>query len=208
MQKKPHRMIWVISLLILSSLACSWLDKINQVQQDVQSMATQIQGFATQAPGLIDTARAIVTENPGLIKTGQAIITEQGPGLVKTIRAFATENPSLAKTAIAMATKATQGGNSGSAVSDIPLPPQDRLEQYNSTPGMVVFYTNLKYSKVVSFYKTEMVNNSWNAVEQGTTKTTNSTTMKFNKDKRTCSVMITYNPDDNMTGVVITIQTK
>jgi hypothetical protein len=208
MKKKSFLMIWVISLLILASLACSWLDKINQVQQNVQSVATQFQGVTTQVPGLIDTARAIVTANPGLIKTGQALITEKGPGLVKTIRAFATENPSLAKTAIAMATQATQSGNSGSAVSDIPLPPQDRLEQYNSTPSMVVFFTNIKYSKVVNFYKTEMVNNSWKAVEQGTTKTTNSTTLKFSKDNRTSSVMITYNPDDNMTGVVITIQTK
>jgi hypothetical protein len=208
MQKIPFKMIWVISILILASLACSMLTNVNQFQQDVQSVSTQIQGVATQAPGLIATARAIATENPGLIQTGQALITTQGPGLMKTLQAFATANPSLAQTAIAMVTQASKGGNPDSAPSDIPLLPQDRLEQYNGTPGMVVFFTNMKYSKVVSFYKTEMVKNSWVPVEKGTVEASSSTVLNFSKDKRTSSVLITYNPGDSMTGVVITIQTK
>ena len=208
MPKKSFQMIWVISLLILASLACSWVNNVNQVQQDVQSMATQIQGIATQAPGLIDTARAIATENPGLIQTGQALITTQGPGLMETIQAYATENPSLAETAIALVTQAAKGGNPILAPSDIPLPPQDRLEQFNGTPGMVAFFTNMKYSKIVSFYKTEMVKDLWKAVAQGSVETSNSTVLNFTKDKRTSSVTITYNPGDNMTGVLITIQTK
>jgi hypothetical protein len=208
MQKNPYKMIWVISILIIASLACSVLNNVNQFQQGVQSVATQIQGVASQAPGLIATARAIATENPGLIQTGQALITTQGPGLIETLQAFATENPSLAKTAIAMATQAAKGGNPDLAPSDIPILPQDRLEQYNGTPGMVAFFTNMKYSKVVSFYKTEMVKNSWKAVDQGTVETSISTVLNFSKDKRTASVTITFNAGDNMTGVLITIQTK
>ena len=44
MHKKSFKMIWVISILILASLACSLLTNVNQFQQDVRTAATQIEG--------------------------------------------------------------------------------------------------------------------------------------------------------------------
>jgi len=222
MQKKHYQIIWVISLLILGSLACGLVNDVNQVKQDVQSAATQIQGIVTQAPAIIATGQAIATDNPGLIQTGQALLSQEGPGLVATVQAlatqqpglmetiqsFATDNPGLASTAIAMASQIANGGTPNSVPSDIPLPQQDKLEQLNSNPGMVVFYTSIKYRTVVNFYKTEMVNKGWSAVTQGTTQTTTTSILNFSKDNRTASVVITQSSNDNKTGVVITIQTK
>ncbi len=222
MQKKPYQMIWIISLLITASLACGLVNQVNQVKQEVQSAATQIQGIVTQAPGLIATGKAIATDNPGLLQTGQALLSQQGPGLISTVQAlatqqpglmetlqsFATSNPGLANTAIAMASQIAQGGTPNSVPSDIPLPTPDRLEQLNSNASMVVFYTSIKYGVVVNFYKTGMVKNGWKAVAQGTMTTATTTVLNFSKDNRIASVVITFSPSDNKTGVVITIQTK
>jgi hypothetical protein len=222
MQKKPYQMMWVISLLMIASLACGFVNQVNQVKEQVQSAATQIEGIVTQAPGLIATGKAIATDNPGLIQTGQALLSTQGPGLVGTIQAiatqqpglmdtlqaFATDNPGLATTALAMASQIAQGSNPNGVPGDIPLPPPDRLEQLNSTAGMVVFYTDMKYGNVVKFYKTGMVTAGWTAVVQGTTSTANTTVLNYSKDNRIASVVITLSPSDNKTGVVITIQTK
>lgn len=222
MNNKAYRVFWVISILVTASLACGLLSQVNQVKNEVQSAATQIQGIVTQAPGLIATGQAIATENPGIIQTGQALLSQKGPGLVETVQAiatqqpglmetlqaFATNNPQLAQTAIAMATQVVQGGTSVSVPDGIPLPPLDRLEQLSSNAGMVAFFTSMKYGNVVNFYKTQMANNGWQAVEQGTTVTATSTVLNYSKDNRTASVMITYNSSDNMTGVLITVQTK
>ncbi len=222
MQNKPYRIAWAISLLMIASLACGLLNQVNQVKQQVQSAATQIEGIVTQAPGLIATGKAIATANPGILQTGQALLSQQGPGLVATIQAiatqqpglldtlqaFATSNPGLANTAIAMASQIAQGSNPNAVPSDIPLPPQDRLEQLNSTAGMIAYYTSMKYVNVVKFYKTGMVNAGWQAVAQGTTSTPNTTVLNYTKDNRTASIVITLSPNDNNTGVVITIQSK
>jgi hypothetical protein len=222
MQKKPYQMIWIISLLVVGSLACGLVNQINQVKDQVQSAATQIQGIVTQAPALIATGQAIATDNPGLIQTGQALFSQEGPGLISTVQAlatqqpglmetlqsFATDNPGLANTAIAMASQIASGGTPNSVPSDIPLPSQDRLEQLNSNSGMVVFYTTIKYGNVVKFYKTEMVNKGWKAVAEGTTDTGKAAVLNFSKDNRTASVVVTLSPNDNKTGVVITIQTN
>jgi hypothetical protein len=222
MQKKPYQIFWAISLLVSASLACGLVNQVNQVKQDVQSAATQIQGIVTQAPGLIATGKAIATDNPGLVQTGQALLNQNGPGLLatiqslatdqpglmETIQAFATDNPGLANTAIAMATRIVQGENPNSPPSDIPLPSQDRLEQLNGTPSMVAFYTSINFPLIVKFYKTEMVNNGWKAVTQGTVETSKTAVLIYTKDKRTATVTITISPADNKTGVVIVIQSK
>jgi hypothetical protein len=222
MQKKPYHMILFISLLISGSLACGLLNQANQVKQQVQSAATQIEGIVTQAPGLIATGKAIATENPGLLQTGQALLNQQGPGLVATIQAlateqpglvdtltaFATDNPSLANTAIAMASQIAQGSNPNAVPGDIPLPTKGSIEQLNSTAGMIAYYTTMKYVNVVKLYKTGMVNYGWKAVQQGTTSTSSTTMLVYTKDNRTASIVITLSPNDNKTGVVITIQTK
>lgn len=222
MRKKPYQVMWAISLLMIASLACGLLNQVNQVKEQVQTAATQIEGIVTQAPGLIATGKAIATDNPGLIQTGQALLSTQGPGLVGTIQAiatqqpglmdtlqaFATNNPGLAQTALAMASQIAQGSSPDAVPGDIPLPAQDRLEQLNSTAGMVVFYTTIKYSNVVKFYKTGMITAGWKAVTQGNTETPSTTVLNYSKDNRTASIVITLSPSDNKTGVVITIQTK
>ncbi len=222
MQKKPYQIAWAISMLVVASLACGLINQVNEVKNQVQSAATQIQGIVTQAPGLIATGKAIATQNPGLIQTGQALLTTQGPGLISTVQAvatqnpglmetlqsFATDNPSLAQTAAAFATQLARGNDPNAVPSDIPLPPADRLEQLNSTAGMVVFYTSMKYSNVVKFYKTGMVNDGWKADTANTTSTPNTTVLNYIKDNRSASIVITLGPNDNKTGVVITITTK
>lgn len=222
MYKKTYQILWIISLLIIASLACGLVNQVNQVKENVQSAATQIEGIVTQAPGLIATGKAIATENPGLVQTGQALITTSGPGLIETVQAFATDqpglmetiqalatdNPEIANTALALATKVSQGGTPSPIPTDIPLPQQDRLEQLNGTSNMVVYFTSIKYKNIVTFYKTEMVNNEWEAVADGTVETSKTTVLNFKKDNRTASVLITLNSGDNMTGVVITIQAK
>ncbi len=222
MQKKPYQVMWVISLLMIASLACGLLNQVNQVKEQVQSAATQIEGIVTQAPGLIATGKAIATDNPGLLQTGQALLSTQGPGLLGTIQAvatqqpglmntleaFATNNPGLAQTALAMASQIAQGSSPDAVPGDIPLPGADRLEQLNSTAGMVVYYTTIKYSNLVNFYKKGMINAGWTAVVKGTTESPSTTVLNYTKDNRTATIVLTLSTTDNKTGVVITIQTK
>lgn len=237
MENRTFRYIWIISILIGASLACSTLNQVNYARQTAQAVVTEVKGiatqgapllqtaqafatvegsqflgtaqaFATQNPGLVDTAQAFVTEQgPGLIATAQAFITQEGPGALATAQAFATQHPDLAATGWALATQAASGSEATQKPPDIPILPSDQISNLYTTRETVTYFTSQSFTQVVDFYKTEMKNNGWSRVAEGSVQTANVAVLNFTKLNRTASVVINNNPGSSQVTVIISIQT-
>lgn len=124
MQLKLTRQIWILTLLLAISMACSLTngigERFNQTRGTAQSVATKVQegrhllgtaqALATGVgeSGLIETAQALATDfgESGLLETVQAFATKQGPKAIGTAQTFATEEgPRLIETIKAIATQ-------------------------------------------------------------------------------------------------------
>lgn len=203
MQKETYKYLWLVSILIIISISCSTFTKINTAKQTVQSIASQAQGFATEGSDLLKTAEA-----SGALQTAQAFTTQEIPGLLKTAEAFATSNPDLVKTGWAVATLVAQGATSNEPPSDIPILPQEQIDHFYGTREMVSYFTKTPFQKVVEFYKTEMLNNGWASISNGTSVNQSIAVLNYEKTSQTAQVVITLNPIENNTSVLITIQQK
>lgn len=189
----------------------------------VQSFATENPSIAntakavlTQVPDLLKTGQTIATENPGIVQTAQSIIT-QAPDLIETAKAYATENPQLVGTAEAFATEnpgvvetakaiATQGLNLGSKPEDIPLLPEDQMNNVFSTQNMVSYSTETSYAEVVDFYKREMLTNGWTAESKGNIEMDSMVVLNYQKDNSKAIVTISINPADKNTLVLVVVR--
>ena len=121
MNRKVFQIAWAALLVVSASLACNF---INGIQQDVSevrntavSVMTQAERLITQAEGMatafdegdaVQTAKAVITEQgpvalatlqalgtqaaeSGVLQTAQAVLTEQGPDAQATLKAVGTE---------------------------------------------------------------------------------------------------------------------
>ena len=192
--------------LLTFTLACSFLSNVTNQVSEVKDTAVSVATQVGEGQKWLGTARAVATEvgNSGLLETAQVYATQVGEsGFLETAQAYATqEGPAIAETAKAIATKLP--ANTGDIPEDIPVVPGENSELFGSNE-LVSYTTGMDLSSVVDFYKTEMPNNGWEKGDQDSLETTNIAYLYFKKQGRSASVVISVNPLNNKTLVVITI---
>ena len=203
MRNEKYKYLWLVSVMIIISISCSTINRINKAKQTVQAIASQAQGLATEGSDLLKTAEA-----SGPLQTAQAYATQEIPGLLKTAEAFATSHPDLIETGWAVATQVAQGASPNEPPSDIPILPQEQIDHLYGTREMVSYFTKIPILKVVEFYKTEMLNNGWESISNGTSVTQSIAVLNYEKIDQTAQIVITLNPIENNTSVLITIQQR
>lgn len=194
----------VILLLVVSSLACSISGIRQQAQTAVQTaitLRTEVGGYVNTGSSLIKTAQAIATEHPGVLGTAKAIAT-QGASVISTIQAVATYSPGLVQTAQAFI---GQEIPTGEPPADIPILPQDQVQNYFGSSQYIFYNSPTKYSQVLEFYQTEMANNGWQFLQNDSHEYANAAQMNYFKDTRTATINLSLNPLTNTTVVVINI---
>jgi hypothetical protein len=193
--------------------------------QDGEYLLATAQAAVTQVQGsdLAQTAQAAVTElgESGLAATIQAVITSEGPEIQQTLQAFATESgPDMLETAQAYITEqgpglvetaqsyATQlASSSGEPPDDIPIIDRDTVQDLQVLESLVSYNTSLDFDSVVEFYKTEMPDNGWVKVDEGSFESDAATMLNFTKDARNVSVVMNALSSDQI-YVLISIQGK
>ena len=194
----------VILLLVVSSLACSISGIRQQAQTAVQTaitLRTEVGGYVNTGSSLIKTAQAIATEHPGVLGTAKAIAT-QGASMISTIQAVATYSPGLVQTAQAFI---GQEIPTGEPPADIPILPQDQVQNYFGSSQYIFYNSPTKYSQVLEFYQTEMANNGWQFLQNDSHEYANAAQMNYFKDTRTATINLSLNPLTTTTVVVINI---
>jgi len=194
----------VILLLVVSSLACSISGIRQQAQTAVQTaitLRTEVGGYVNTGSSLIKTAQAIATEHPGVLGTAKAIAT-QGASMISTIQAVATYSPGLVQTAQAFI---GQEIPTGEPPADIPILPQDQVQNYFGSSQYIFYNSPTKYSQVLEFYQTEMANNGWQFLQNDSHEYANAAQMNYFKDARTATINLSLNPLTTTTVVVINI---
>lgn len=95
---------------------------------------------------------------------------------------------------------------------DVPVPQNSTCHGsiYNQTEGTTVtFVSKGKPMDIVAFYKNEMGKNGF-VLEQGSDDLVNEKggMLKWNKDKRSVEIMMSYKPDSNETDLVLSYKDK
>jgi hypothetical protein len=192
--------------LLSFTLACNLLSNVTNQVNEVKDTAVSVATLAGEGQKWIETARAVATEvgDSGLLETAQAYATQVGEsGFLETAQAYATEEgPAIAETAKAIATRLPS--NSGEIPEDIPVLPGENEQLFGSNE-LVSYTTGMDINSVVEFYKTEMPNKGWEKGDQDSLETSNIAYLYFKKQDRSASVVISVNPLNNKTLVVITI---
>jgi hypothetical protein len=182
----------VAVLVATTTLACGLFanvrEKVSTAKGTAQAFVTEVKGLATEGQELVGTAQAFATENPGLLQTAEAFITEQ-PGVLETAQAFAT-----------------QGVSADQIPEDIPLPPEDQINNYYGTSSMASFSTDLDFQSVLDFYKTEMVANGWEYEESSSYESEGNAVLTYSRSDRTATAIISN--ISGTTTVLITVLSK
>ncbi|GAB4472792.1 MAG: hypothetical protein Kow0088_07650 [Anaerolineales bacterium] len=209
------------ALLFFLSIACNLISSLSQeveeVKSTVASVATDaleqqplatVHAVATQLAEshLAETAKAIATQasQSGALETIQAITTEQAPGLVETMQAFLTqEAPALEETAQALLTQIPP--ISPLPAEDIPIIEGEK-ENLVTTQSTISYLVAVPFADVLSFYKQEMPQNGWTIQESISQVQENSALLNYTKGNRIASISISFNPANQKTIVVITLE--
>jgi hypothetical protein len=175
MQNKKFQLIWIVSVLVATTLACSFLSGITQnvsgVKDTAQAVVTQAQGFVTQAQGLATEAEE--AEQSGFLETAQVF--------------------------------ATEGFSMGETPTDIPVMDPEQARDFFGSKDVVSYTTENEFQSVLDFYKTQMPENGWNEIPDESSESENVAVLKFEKSDRTATVTLTVNPSDQSTFVMILI---
>lgn len=214
------RVLLVMSVLLISVLACRLVSEIGETKATVESAATE----AKEGLNILGTARALVTEvgssdmiqtaqalatevgESGVLQTAIAVATQEGPSAMETAKAFATqEGPGLQETAQAAMTQIA--GAMDEAPPDIPIVGGE-TDNFLAKEFMVSYMTPLRLPEVLAFYKSEMPDKGWVFTDQGTLETENMAALNFEKPDRTAAITLNVNPLDDRTIVLILISEK
>jgi len=191
--KTGKPIVILVCIWLITSMACRTINKVNSVKNTAEALATQAKSISDEI------------EKSGALKTAAAFTSKELPNLVKTAEAYVTQNPDLAQTASAYATAVVANPSENKPPTDIPILPQDEMEEYYGTREMVTYQTEITYDKVVQYYKSEMIKNGWESVQDGTIITEDVAVMNYQKDIRILQIIININPVDGKTVVLITI---
>jgi len=191
-------------ILIISTLACSLSGVRRQVQsieQTAGAVRTDVGGIVSAGESILSTARAIETQRPGILETAKALVTRGAP-VISTVQAVATDNPGLIQTAQALV---DQNLPSGEPPTDIPIIDPENTNSILSSSQYILYTTPVEYPQVLEFYRTEMPNNGWSYLEDDSHEYANAAQLDFAKDSRTASINLSKNPLNNTTMVAITL---
>jgi hypothetical protein len=181
------RYMIIVCFLVAATMGCKFIENI---RSDVQlastgvAVATDIGEIITQIPpGAGETAMAV-------IPTMQSAITEIAP----TFEAITTQvymSPS-------------------EAPPDIPIMPGE-TSAFVGSPQAISYVVKTDFNEVVNFYKTEMPNKGWTAVDTGEGSSSvapglSNTELRFEMGTRKATVVITEIPFVGQTTVVINIE--
>jgi hypothetical protein len=203
MTRKVPIYIAVFTILAVT-LACSLSSVQNSASSaklTAQVLETDVSGVVSAGGGLIKTAQSLETEHPGILGTAKAVITEGAPFL-GTVEAVATDNPGLVQTAQAVIQDEIP---TGEPPTDIPLMDRTHAQDFVGFSQYIFFITPNQYQDVLSFYQTEMPNNGWQYLESESHVYANAAELVFTKDNRTATVNLSINPLNNTTAVVISL---
>ena len=206
MQNNQRRALWMITLLLASTLGCGLFSQIGGRVDEAKETALALADEAQRGYSLLETARAIATVggNSELFKTAQAIATTVGDsGLLATVQAFATEQgPGLMVTAQAAMTQVAP--MLGTAPTDIPLMGGE-LENLVTSEFLITYATQASIQDVADFYAAEMTKNGW---EKGAEQSfaNSMSIVEYEKSGRKATVTLMANATDGKTSVVIAIQ--
>jgi hypothetical protein len=201
---KSKEFYLVVSLLILSSLACSLSATRQQVQsaaETASSVKTQVGGVVNAGSSLINTAQALTTERPGILETAQNMAT-QGAPLLSTIQAVATNSPGLVGTAQSFLVEQLP---SGEPPTDIPILAQDQVYNYFGSSQYIFYTTPTQYAEVLDFYQTQMESNDWELDQTETHEYANAAELVYLKGSRTATINLSLNPLNNTSVIAISL---
>jgi hypothetical protein len=183
MNRKSFRIGWLVSVVMLTALACTCgpLAQATQGIETVQAVASQAQGLVTQAQGLATEGVALATqlEESGMFETANAAYTE-----LAGVDGY--------QTALAITTQ----------VSDEPTP--EDIPLYPQNTAVLNFGEAFGYAAladiptVTEFYKTEMPNNGWELAEDPIESEQSAILVYTKGDRRTT---ITMSPGEGFTTV-------
>lgn len=193
------RYMLLISLIVAATMGCKLIEKARstfQLASTGVAVATDIGGMLTQIipPGMEETVQAGMP-------TFQAAITEVMP----TFQAAITESaPTLEALATQVYTSPEQ------APADIPIMPGE-TSAFVGSPQAISYVTTAEFDKVVEFYKTEMPKKGWKSVNSGTGSSAvvpgmSNAELRFEKDTRKVTVVITELPFVGQTTVMINLE--
>jgi len=189
------RMLLAVVLLAAAGLGCQLVNNIKDTVQMVgtgQAVATDFGALSTELipPGIEETAQALITEvdTSGMLETAQAAITEQAPVLGGTLEALSTDLYTSPQ----------------DVPPDIPIMDGER-SAFVGAAQAVSYLINAEFDDVVNFYRTEMPQKGWQEASVDTPSTSSLIEMKYTKDGRTATIVITQIPIVGQTTIVITI---
>ncbi len=172
MEKKVYfRALWIVSLLILVSMAC------NLLTNPVGSIGNKIE-------------TAVGTAIPNATQIG-AIATQIAPSISKVAGQVQTQLPSLETQLPSLATQIPTliGVTPGQKPDDIPVMEGNRTEITMSSQAVIYSITS-DLKTAVNFYKTEMPKNGWTQDTAASRESDIDTTLVFNKGNRQATVEI------------------
>ena len=235
MHFRNFRNVWLIMILLSTTLACQLVSKIGETREKVEAAATDAKAglntlgtaraLVTQvgSSAMLKTAQALATEvgESGLLQTAIAVATEEGPSAIETAKAFATqEGPSLQETAKAFATQEGPGlektaeaaltqiaGSMGEPPDDIPIIEGEK-ENLITGEFAVSYSISMSIEDVANFYKSEMPKEGWRLVEQGHLESESMVALNYEKQGRSAGITIITSPINQQTLVFILIVKK
>ena len=191
-------------IFIFSTLACSLSGvrrQVQSVEQTAGALRTEVGGVVSAGESILSTARAIETQHPGILETAKALVTRGAP-VISTAQAVATDNPGLIQTAQALI---NQNLPSGEPPSDIPIIDRENTSSFFGSSQYILYTTPVEYPQVLEFYQTEMPNNGWLFLEDGSHEYANAAQLDYVKDVQTATINLSKNPLNNTTVVAITL---
>lgn len=220
MKPTRHRYLLGLILLVLLSIGCAVFsgitERVTRTRERVESAATSIE----QGRELLNTAQSVATEIQGneMVQTLRAVATEEGPRAAATLRAFATDElpglqataeslastqgPSLLATARAAATRVAS--SVGEIPADIPL--MEDATGLFSTSSLVSYQSPTPLLQVEAFYKEAMPLYGWAELSKEEMAAEGSSLLFYSKDTRRANIILTTNPVDQSTVVLVIVQ--
>jgi hypothetical protein len=91
----------------------------------------------------------------------------------------------------------------GEAPTDIPVISREQTYNYFGSNQYILYISPTQYSRVLEFYKTEMLNNDWRFLQNESYEYDHAAQLNYFNDARTTNINLSYNPLNNTTTVVI-----
>ena len=206
--RKPQLIkLIIIGVLIVWSAGCASIPKSQTDNSPLQAPVPTTTMLTPNEEILIATVNALSTEiarvNP--VATAEAFATQMALSEINESAAPVEETPAPINTITP--TEGRYGPDNSILPEGIPIPDKD-VENFYSTSNFVSYATKHDIQSLTQFYITQMTENSWTNIEEGTYISENDALLNFEKPDRTAIVSIQFNPLSKTVTVVITIRQK